>query len=163
VGIKNSAGIVLYRVQSGVLELFLVHPGGPFWAKKDEGAWSIPKGEIDDGADLLETAKREFHEETGSAINGEFVELTPLKQRGGKIVYAWAVDGDIDAASVRSNLFSMEWPPRSGLRREFPEIDRAGWFAVDRAMEKLLPGQRGFIAELQAKLGIEANASTASE
>ena len=160
---KNSAGIVLYRIQSGVLEVFLVHPGGPFWAKKDEGAWSIPKGEIEEGADRFESARREFHEETGSRIDGQFIELAPLKQRGGKIVYAWAVDGDIDAASVRSNLFSMEWPPRSGLQREFPEVDRAGWFAVPQALEKLLPGQRGFVAELQVRLGIPGNSSTVAE
>lgn len=161
--IRSSAGIVLYRIQSGVLEVFLVHPGGPFWAKKDEGAWSIPKGEIEEGADRLESARREFHEETGSETDGQFIELAPLKQRSGKIVYAWAIDGDIDAASVRSNLFSMEWPPRSGVQRDFPEVDRAGWFAAPRAMEKLHPGQRGFVAELQAKLGIPDNASTATE
>lgn len=159
---KDSAGIVLYRIRSGVLEVFLVHPGGPFWAKKDEGAWSIPKGEIEEGADRLESARREFHEETGSRIDGQFIELAPLKQRGGKIVYAWAVDGDIDAASVRSNPFSMEWPPRSGTQHEFPEVDKAGWFAVEQALAKLLPGQLGFLAELKAKLSSLDNTSTPS-
>ena len=157
---KSSAGIVLYRIRSGVLEVFLVHPGGPFWAKKDEGAWSIPKGEIEEGADRLESARREFHEETGSRVNGTFIELAPLKQRSGKIVYAWAVEGDIDTVAIRSNLFSMEWPPRSGTQHEFPEVDKAGWFAVEQALAKLLPGQRGFLAELKAKLGFLDNTST---
>jgi len=110
---KTSAGIVLYRIRSDVLEVFLVHPGGPFWAKKDAGAWSIPKGEFEEGVDPLETAKREFHEETGTLIDGAFIELTPLRQPGGKLIYGWAVNGDIDASSIKSNMFSMEWPPRS--------------------------------------------------
>jgi predicted NUDIX family NTP pyrophosphohydrolase len=160
---KNSAGIVLYRIQRGALEVFLVHPGGPFWAKKDEGAWSIPKGEIEEGDDRLESARREFREETGSQVDGEFIELVPLKQRGGKIVYAWAVVGNIDAASIRSNLFSMEWPPRSGTQHEFPEVDKAGWFTVEKALAKLLPGQRGFLAEIQAKLSSPGDTSTPPE
>ena len=154
VGRKASAGIVLYRISSGVLEILLVHPGGPFWATKDAGSWSIPKGEIEEGADALETARREFHEETGSPVEGEFIELTPLRQPGGKLVHAWAVKGNIDAASISSNTFSMEWPPRSGEQRQFPEVDKADWLAVPEALEKLLPGQRGFIAELQAKLAV---------
>src|SRR5437868_9117518 len=118
---KISAGILLYRVVSGRLEVFLVHPGGPFWAKRDLGSWSIPKGEVSSGSDLLETAKQEFLEETGSLVDGVFIELTPLRQASGKLVFAWAVQGDIDPASIQSNVFSMEWPPRSGVERQFPE------------------------------------------
>jgi len=152
---KTSAGIVLYRITSGTLEILLVHPGGPFWAKKDAGAWSIPKGEFEEGADALEAARREFFEETGSPVEGAFTELTPLRQPGGKLVFAWALQGDLDATSIKSNLFSMHWPPRSGELREFPEVDKAEWFAVAQALAKLHPGQHGFVAELQAKLGIE--------
>jgi predicted NUDIX family NTP pyrophosphohydrolase len=155
---KTSAGILLYRLSSEVLEVFLVHPGGPFWAKKDAGAWSIPKGEFEEGADPMETAKREFHEETGSRISGAFIELTPLKQPGGKLIHGWAVNGDIDASSIKSNTFSMEWPPHSGMQQEFPEIDRGEWFAVPRALEKLLPGQHGFIDELGKILSSSAQA-----
>jgi predicted NUDIX family NTP pyrophosphohydrolase len=149
---KISAGILVYRFTSGVLEVFLVHPGGPFWAKRDQGSWSIPKGELDDGAGLLETAKREFREETGLPIEGEFVELTPSRQPSGKRVHAWAVNGEIDPSCVKSNTFSMEWPPRSGKQQEFPEVDRGQWFAMPEAYEKLLPGQRGFLEELEQKV-----------
>lgn len=149
---KNSAGILLYRIRSVALEVFLVHPGGPFWAKKDAGAWSIPKGEFEEGADPLETAKREFFEETGSPIDGRFIALTQQKQRSGKLVHAWAVEGDIDASSVRSNSFSMEWPPRSGKQQEFAEVDKGEWFTIPVAREKLLSGQRGFLDELERKL-----------
>jgi predicted NUDIX family NTP pyrophosphohydrolase len=145
---KISAGILLYRVRDHVVEVFLVHPGGPYWARKDDGAWSIPKGEADEGADLLTTAYTEFHEETGSHLEGQPVPLAPLKQPGGKLVHAWAVQGDIDAASIRSNTFAIEWPPRSGMTREFPEVDRADWFDVPTARQKLLPGQRGFLDQL---------------
>lgn len=154
---KTSAGIILYRIRSEVLEVFLVHPGGPFWAKKDAGAWSIPKGEFEEGIEPLETAKREFREETGSHINGAFIELTPLVQPSGKLIYGWAVSGDIDASSIKSNMFSMEWPPRSGTQQEFPEVDRGEWFAVPQALEKLLPGQHGFLDELQKKLASAAS------
>jgi len=147
-----SAGILLYRIRSGALEVFLAHPGGPFWAEKDAGAWSIPKGEYQEGADPLESAKREFFEETGSSIDGKFVALTPLKQPSGKRVHAWAVMGDVDASSVRSNTFSMEWPPRSGKQQEFPEVDRGEWFTIPVAREALLAGQRGFLNELEQKL-----------
>ena len=150
---KTSAGILLYRVRVGELEVFLVHPGGPYWEKRDSGAWSIPKGEFNEGDDPLEAARREFQEETGSQATGEFVALTPLKQRSGKLVYAWAARGDIDASSITSNTFSMEWPPRSGQQREFPEIDRGAWFTVAAANEKILPGQRGFIRQLEEHLG----------
>jgi predicted NUDIX family NTP pyrophosphohydrolase len=151
---KASAGILLYRIRSAALEVFLVHPGGPFWMKKDEGAWSIPKGEIEDDEDLLESARREFHEETGSPVGGDFLALQPLRQRSGKLIHAWAVEGDIDAASVKSNLFSMEWPPNSGTIRQFPEVDRAEWFAIPEAQKKLLLGQRGFLDELTTRTGV---------
>jgi len=149
---KNSAGILLYRFRAEILEVFLVHPGGPFWARKDAGAWSIPKGEFEADADLLETAKREFLEETGSPVDGTFVALAPLRQRSGKLVHAWAVAGDIDASAVTSNTFSMEWPPRSGKQQEFPEVDRGEWFSISGAREKLLEGQRGFLDELEVLL-----------
>jgi predicted NUDIX family NTP pyrophosphohydrolase len=149
---KTSAGIVLYRVISGELEIFLVHPGGPFWAKRDQGSWSIPKGEIIEGAEPLETAKREFLEETGSPIDGVFTELTPLRQPGGKLILAWGVLGDIDASSVKSNTFAMEWPPRSGKQQHFPEVDRGAWFSVPEAAEKILAGQLGFLDELRQKI-----------
>ncbi len=131
-----------------------MHPGGPFWAKKDAGAWSIPKGEVEEGADKLTSAKREFREETGSPINGTFTALTPLKQPSGKLVYAWAVEGDLDVSSIESNTFTMEWPPRSGKMQEFPEIDRGAWFAVPEALDKLLRGQHGFLNELRKNLGL---------
>ena len=149
---RISAGILLYRSRAGMLEVFLVHPGGPYWTRKDAGAWSIPKGEVDEGADELATARREFEEETGSAIHGEFVALTPLKQPSGKLVYAWAISGDINASSVKSNMFSMEWPPRSGKQKEFPEVDRGEWFSVAAAKEKITAGQRAFLDQLQARL-----------
>ena len=146
---KKTAGILLYRMRNAGLEVFLVHPGGPFWMKKDDGAWSIPKGEMEEGEDPLNAAKREFHEETGCSVEGNFIPLTPLKQRGGKLVVAWAVEGDCDAESIKSNLFSMEWPPRSGKRAEFPEVDRAAWFALELAKEKILKSQVGFLEELR--------------
>jgi predicted NUDIX family NTP pyrophosphohydrolase len=144
----ESAGLLLYRVRKAALEVFLVHPGGPFWAKKDLGAWSIPKGEIQAGEDGLDAAKREFCEETGIVPQGDCIALAPLRQAGGKRVHAWAVRGDCDAQAITSNTFSMEWPPRSGQRREFPEVDRAEWFALDTAKEKILKGQVGFLQEL---------------
>ncbi len=149
---QNSAGILIYRVRAEALEVFLVHPGGPYWKNKDAGAWSIPKGEFGEGDDPLAAAEREFHEETGSRVTGEFVALTPLKQAGGKLVHAWAVRGNIDAASIASNSFSMEWPPRSGRQQEFPEVDRGEWFAIGAAKEKILKGQRGFLEQLQTRL-----------
>ena len=139
---RRSAGIVLYRSGASGLEVLLVHPGGPFWAKKDAGAWSIPKGEYDDGEDPLACALREFEEETGTRLDSEdVVELGSIRQKGGKEVTAWAVAGDLDPASVRSNTFAMEWPPRSGRQAEFPEIDRAEWFALDVARSKLVAAQ----------------------
>lgn len=147
---KLTAGILLYRIRQGELEVFLVHPGGPFWAKKDDGAWSIPKGEVHQGDELLATAKREFLEETGSPIDGVFESLAPRKQKSGKIIHAWAVRGEIDASTVRSNTFPLEWPPRSGVTREFPEVDRGAWFDMATARKKLMPGQLGFLDELQS-------------
>ena len=136
---RRSAGIVLYR---NGLEVLLVHPGGPFFAKKDAGVWSIPKGEYDDGDDPLACALREFEEETGTRLDAASpVELGTIVQRGGKRVTAWAIEGDLDATATRSNTFVMEWPPRSGVQREFPEVDRAEWFTVDEAREKLVPAQ----------------------
>ena len=145
---KFSAGILLYRQRGGVTEVLLVHPGGPLWAKKDLGAWSVPKGEFAPGEDALEAARREFEEETGLPISGQFIRLTPVKQPGGKIVHAWAVEGDCDPSVVRSNTFSMEWPPRSGKMQQFPEIDRAEWFTLDAAKQKILKGQIPLIEEL---------------
>ncbi len=149
---KNSAGILLHRLRGSGIEVFLVHPGGPFWATKDAGAWSIPKGEFEAGEDPLEAAKREFKEETGFAVAGNFIELTPVKQPGGKVVYAWAVMGDCEADSIKSNTFSLEWPPRSGKRKEFPEVDRAGWFTPEVAREKILKGQLVLLEELKRKI-----------
>jgi predicted NUDIX family NTP pyrophosphohydrolase len=145
---KQSAGILLYRRVSGVLQVFLVHPGGPFYRNKDNGSWTIPKGEVLDGEDLLVAAKREFEEETGKAITGKFTQLNPIKQKGGKIVHAWAVEGEIDHITIKSNSFEIEWPPRSGKQQSFPEVDRAEWFDTDIAKIKINPAQVGFIEEL---------------
>jgi predicted NUDIX family NTP pyrophosphohydrolase len=149
---KQSAGILLYRNINDYLEVFLVHPGGPFFKNKNEGSWSIPKGEFLDDEEALTAAKREFEEETGQAINGSFVKLSPVKLKSGKIVYAWAVEGDIDHETIVSNLFEMEWPPKSGKTASFPEIDRAGWFAIDIAKVKINPAQAALIDELVTML-----------
>ena len=145
---KQSAGLLMFRLQHGQLEVFLAHMGGPFWATKDQGAWSIPKGEFPEGEEPLAAAQREFTEETGCRAEGPFIPLTPITQRGGKRVYAWAVEGDCDPAQLRSNTFSIEWPPKSGKQQEFPEVDRAGWFTVPVALEKILTAQRELIVEL---------------
>jgi predicted NUDIX family NTP pyrophosphohydrolase len=155
---KKSAGLLLYRWRRGVPEVLLVHPGGPSWAKKDEGSWSIPKGEYEPGEDPLEVAKREFQEETGYQATGEFIPLTPRKQPSGKVITAWAFEGDCDASAVKSNTFSMEWPPRSGKQKEFPEIDRAGWFTIQMGKGKILKGQAGFFEELEQILAGEPSA-----
>ena len=147
-----SAGILLYRQREQTLEVFLVHPGGPLWAKKDEGAWSIPKGEYLEGEDPLTVAKREFLEETGSEVGGPFLPLIPLKQPSGKVITVWATEGNIDPGTIRSNTFSMEWPPKSGRLSTFPEVDRAIWCDVATARMKLLSGQRAFIDQLQRSL-----------
>lgn len=142
----------MYRRRRGDLEVFLVHPGGPFWSKKDTGAWSIPKGEYSAGEDPLDVAKREFQEETGLQASGEFVPLTPRKQPSGKIISAWAVEGDCDPSAVKSNTFLMEWPPRSGRKQEFPEVDRAEWFGIPAAKAKITKGQSGLLEELTQML-----------
>jgi predicted NUDIX family NTP pyrophosphohydrolase len=150
---KCSAGLLMYRrAISGEAEVFLVHPGGPFWAKKDKGAWSISKGEYGEGEPPLDAAKREFEEETGFAAEGEFFELGEVKQSGGKVVSAWAFEGDCDPAKLVSNRFSMEWPPRSGRMIEFPEVDRGGWFAIVQAKEQILKSQAPFLDRLQRML-----------
>jgi len=145
---KKSAGILLYKIENKILQLFLVHPGGPFWIKKDDGAWSIPKGEFDDNEDALEAAKREFEEETGVKISGNFIELHPVSQKSGKIIYAWAVEGDIDPEKIKSNEFEIEWPPKSGKMKSFPEIDKAAWFDLTVASKKIIGGQLPLINEL---------------
>ena len=147
---KKSAGLLLYRQSDKSVEVFLVHPGGPFWIRKDDGAWSIPKGEFADGEDTLEAAKREFKEETGFDVEGEFEAMLPIKQSGGKLVYAWAVQGDMDASAIRSNSFSMEWPPGSGQIQDFPEVDRGSWFDLNSAKRKILKSQLELLEQLQA-------------
>lgn len=147
-----SAGILLYRLQNNELQVFLVHPGGPFWKNKDEGAWSVPKGEYAAGDNPLDAAKREFYEETGQNIDGQFSPLQPVKLKSGKTVNAWAVEGDIDPTEIKSNFFEIEWPPRSGKKQEFPEVDRGEWFNLDEARIKINPAQIKLIEELAAKL-----------
>jgi predicted NUDIX family NTP pyrophosphohydrolase len=150
---KHSAGLLIYRRREGRLEVFLVHPGGPFWKNKDAGAWSIPKGEFGGDEDPLAAARREFAEETGFEAEGEFLSLTPVTQAGGKVVHAWAVEGDLDPEKIKSNSFTLEWPPRSGKEQEFPEVDRAGWFGIDEAKEKVNKAQVGLLEELAGRLG----------
>ncbi|MHB9072827.1 MAG: NUDIX domain-containing protein [Desulfobaccales bacterium] len=145
---KHSAGLLLYRWRSGGLEVLLVHPGGPFWAGKDEGAWSIPKGEFNPPEDPLAAAYREFNEETSCLAAGGVIPLTALKQPSAKLIQAWALEGDCDAGAIRSNTFTLEWPPRSGRRQEFPEVDRAAWFSLEVARKKIIKGQGGFLEEL---------------
>jgi len=145
---KQSAGIVLYRFNKNVPEIFLVHPGGPLWIKKDLGAWSIPKGEFSDGENPQEVARREFYEETGTVFEGEMSPLKPVKLKSGKIVYAWASEGDIDPSTIISNSFTLEWPPRSGRQQEFPEVDKGEWFSIKEAREKINPAQVPLIDEL---------------
>jgi predicted NUDIX family NTP pyrophosphohydrolase len=147
---KVSAGILLFRRRAAAVEVMLVHPGGPFWAKKDLGAWSIPKGLANEGEHLLEAAKREFLEETGMSVEGEFLDLGAHKQPGGKTIAAWACEGDFDPASLRSNTFSLEWPRRSGRTAEFAEVDRAAWYSIDDAFMKIHRGQKPIIAALEA-------------
>ena len=145
---KKSAGLLLFRIRDSKVEVLLVHPGGPFWAKKDRGSWSIPKGEIEDGEDPLTAARREFEEETGSPVEGAFIELTPCRQAGGKLVLAWALQADFDPSALKSNTFSMEWPPKSGKVRDFPEVDRAAWFGGEEAALKILHGQLPLLEQL---------------
>jgi predicted NUDIX family NTP pyrophosphohydrolase len=150
---EKSAGVLVFRRRDKSLEFLLAHPGGPFWRNKDDGAWSIPKGIINDGEENLAAAKREFEEEVGQAVEGTFVELTPRKQKSGKLIFAWMVEADLDLASFRSIAFEMEWPRRSGLTASFPEIDRVGYFEPDQALIKILPGQAPFIIEALEQLG----------
>ena len=149
---RTSAGILLYRKNNNYVEFFLVHPGGPFWKGKDKGAWSIPKGEFVKDEDPLTVAKREFNEETGQAISGNFIALKPIQQKGGKLVYAWAVEGDADADNIVSNTFRQEWPYKSGKWITIPEVDKAGWFDVEEAKEKINAAQVNFIDELVERL-----------
>lgn len=147
---RPSAGILLYRYKAGELEVLLVHPGGPFWARKDLGAWTIPKGERLEGEDDFTAARREFQEETGTAVDGDFLDLGEVRQSGGKIVHAWALERDLDPSRITSNSFEMEWPPKSGIKKEFPEIDRGDWFNLAVAATKLLPSQLPFLDRLAA-------------
>jgi predicted NUDIX family NTP pyrophosphohydrolase len=150
--LKKSAGILLYRFINDAAEVLLVHPGGPFWAKKDTGAWSLPKGEFELGEDPFDAAKREMEEETGIKVKGEFIELAPVNQKSGKIIYAWAVQGDFNVAEIKSNEFKIEWPPGSGKRKTFPEIDKAAWFTMEEAKKKITEGQIPLIKELETRL-----------
>lgn len=144
----------MYRRRGAGIELLLVHFGGPFWARKDAGAWSFPKGEYSEGEEPLTVARREFREETGFAVDGDLLPLEPIKQPGGKVIHLWAVEGDCDAAAIRSNTFTLEWPRNSGRQVEFPEVDRAGWFPPSEAKQKLLPGQTGFVRQLCERLAV---------
>jgi predicted NUDIX family NTP pyrophosphohydrolase len=149
---KRSSGILLHRGAGPALEVLLVHPGGPFWAKKDEGAWSIPKGEHDAAEEALAAALREFEEETGSKPDPHRLDdLGTVRQKSGKIVQAWALAGDLDADAIRSNTFTMEWPPRSGRQSEFPEVDRAAWFSLEEARRRINPAQAAFLDRLAGR------------
>lgn len=149
---KTSAGILLYRFNNSGLDFFLAHPGGPFFAQKDNGVWSIPKGEPLPGEDLLETAKREFFEEIGVRVEGIFIELDPIKQKGGKIIYAWALEKNLEPQIIHCNNIEIEWPPKSGKKISFPEIDKAEWFPIELALKKILPSQAVFIKKVVNKV-----------
>jgi predicted NUDIX family NTP pyrophosphohydrolase len=149
---RDSAGVLMFRRRGAAIEFLLVHPGGPYWQRKDDGAWTVPKGELDEAESAEAAARREFEEETGFVLDSPLIPLSAVKQRSGKIVHPFAVEGDIDANAVRSNTFTMEWPARSGVMREFPEIDRAQWFTLDEAQRKLIDGQRPMLAELLQRL-----------
>ncbi|MCC3215160.1 NUDIX domain-containing protein [Chryseobacterium sp. X308] len=151
---KTSSGILLFKKEKDSLYYFLVHPGGPFWRNKDSGAWSIPKGEILPDEDPLERALTEFKEETGTTAEGQFIELSPIRQKGGKTVYAWALEGDIDTSDLYSNSFPLEWPPKSGKIIEIPEVDQWEWFASEEAQKRINPAQKDFITELESILKI---------
>lgn len=150
--VKRSAGLLMFRRTNNGLEVFLVHPGGPFWAAKDAGGWMIPKGEYSEDEEPLDAAKREFREETGFEANGEFIDLGEVKQTGGKLVNAWAFEGDCDPAKLVSNSCLVEWPPRSGRRIEVPEVDRGAWFTLDAARSAILKSQSPFLDVLRARL-----------
>ena len=149
----RSAGIIVYRKRAETIEVLLVHPGGPFWSKRDSGAWSIPKGEYSDDEDAEAAARREFEEETGWTITSDLLPLGEIRQKAGKTVTAFAAEGDFDTASLDSNRFEIEWPPKSGRIAAFPEVDRAGWFALDEAREKIIEGQRPLLDRLEALVG----------
>ena len=148
---KKSAGLLMFRHRKGGVEVLLVHPGGPLWAKKDAGAWSIPKGEIESGEEPLAAARREFEEELGTPVSGEFVELAPIRQAGGKTIHAWAVEGDFDPTTLTGGAFSMEWPPRSGRQQQFPEVDRAEWFTIDQAKRKINQAQIALLDQVSSR------------
>lgn len=153
---KNSAGILLYRFNNKVLEVLLVHPGGPFFTKKDSGAWSIPKGEFLEDENPLDAAKREFKEEIGADVPvTDFIELSPIEQKSNKTVYAWAFQGDIDTSTIKSNTFELEWPPKSGKMRSFPEIDKGEWFTIATAKERINIRQVPLLDELQKKVSLK--------
>jgi predicted NUDIX family NTP pyrophosphohydrolase len=149
---RVSAGLLMFRRNATGVEVLLVHPGGPFWQKKDLGAWSIPKGEYTDGEAALAAAKREFEEETGMKPDGEFIPLNQITQPNGKVITAWAFEGDCIPVEIHSNVFSMEWPPKSGKMSEFPEVDRADWFTLEEARTRILKGQAGFLVRLATKI-----------
>jgi predicted NUDIX family NTP pyrophosphohydrolase len=149
---KKAAGILLYRRKGSSTEVFLIHPGGPFWANKDDGSWSIPKGELSENEDPLVEAQREFQEETGFALQGPFVPIGSVKQSNGKVVQGWACEGDLDASAIHSNSFRLEWPPRSGKYQDFPEADRAEWFSLAVARKKILKPQLKFLENLESRL-----------
>ena len=144
----------MFRRIDNELEVLLVHPGGPFWKNKDQGAWSVPKGEFTDSENALDAAIREFEEETGVKLNGNFIELEQIKQKGGKLVLTWAIENDLDPAAIRSNTFQMEWPPKSGKKIEVPEIDKASWFPIELAKEKINPAQQALLEDLKQKLAL---------
>lgn len=150
---KRSAGLLMFRRSGGELEVFLVHPGGPFWAGKDAGAWTVPKGEYVDGEEALDAAKREFTEETGFVASGEFFDLGAVRQTSGKIVNAWAFEGNCDPEKLKSNFCEIEWPPRSGKKMEIPEVDRGAWFTVEEARGAIFKAQQAFLDVLEEKLG----------
>jgi predicted NUDIX family NTP pyrophosphohydrolase len=151
---KLSAGLLMFRRRDQNVEVLLVHPGGPFWTKKDKGAWSIPKGEYAPGEDPLQAARREFFEETAFEPSGQFFALEPIRQPSGKVINAWAFEGDCDPSELKSNTFTIEWPKESGIINEFPEVDRAAWFALEEAQTKIVSGQKGFLKQLAELLGM---------
>lgn len=150
---KCSGGLLMYRFREQILQVLLVHPGGPYWKNKDEGAWSIPKGEAEPAEDLLDVARREFEEELGQKPEGPYVELAPVKQKGGKVVHAWAFEGDCDPSTIKSNTFATEWPPKSGQVLEFPEVDRAAFFDLEEGRKKINPAQTALLDELEIRVG----------